>query len=218
MNWGGVVNRFSSILGSLLAMSALSVSAAPVYVTFEGSVSNSTAQGYVRGQAVRYYFMVDHDLDGYTIENGVRNDLSDYVGDDYTIDFLQTDYLGGDAMAADLPGAPEVSEFHYGYSYSYFGSPTSVLGGSNFDPSGSDYLYIFSTQNLFESWAVGQAFSGVNYNTGADGRVSVSSALTLTGISGTNPIQPAVPEPSSLCLMGLGILGLATGARKIRPA
>jgi hypothetical protein len=208
------LTRFHSILGCLLAVTAISATAAPVYYGFEGVVTVSTIAGLSNGQTVHYSFVADRSLDAYHTQAGLPTIYEDVVAPDYYFDYFYCEYLGGDAVAIDPPSLYNGTlDYNVGYSQAYPGGGTSILTGSNGDLSGYDYVYAFTRAGIIEDWYVGQTFEGYNVIVGDAGVYDAFSTLTLVSITDTNPIG-AVPEPSTVALMALGIAGSGLAARK----
>ncbi len=208
----------------MLAITAMSAFAAPIYMSFEGTVDNSNAPGIAVGQTVHYVLAVDHATDGYYVYNGNVYPEADYWYFSDYVDFFSSELVGGDIITADTPGAPYSYAWHYGYSYPLAGTKNSFISGSNSDPSGIDVLSISSSNSLIEEWAVGQIFQGVNYTYSNSRTIEATSILALVDISDVNPLAvtlpgsapEAVPETSTLALFGVGVLGL--GFSQVRRA
>jgi PEP-CTERM motif len=211
------LKRSISIIAGMFAFTALTAVASPMFYSFEGTVASATSAGFSVGQAVRYAFVVDRAVDGYYSINGSSIAWTSY-SDGYGLhERFSAQYLGGDAITTDLPKDLQV-EFNLGFSETYYAGVQSGLDGSNADHSGYDNIAVFSYTSLIQNWVVGQSFFGSDETYGNGGYSEyVKSNLILTSISDTNPIG-AVPEPSTLALMGLGMLGMGLAARKRRRA
>lgn len=211
-------------LNTLLAVTAIFLSlsgkaqAVPVYYTFEGTVTNTydttgttIDASLSAGSSVTYTFVVDFDVDGfYTLSDGTDYNYSDSA--DY--DVFYTDYISGDAIAQTSGGTygsdGNSSEYNFG-----FNSSTSTVGAlvGNFS---DDMLFIYSYSADVSDWAVGDIMSSYNQAFGSAGAISQLSAdLTLTRMSGMRPPRPhPVPEPSTLLLLGSGMLGFFVFRRR----
>jgi hypothetical protein len=201
--------RFNAILGCMFAVAAMNAAAAPVYYSFEGTVTYSIITDIAYGQTVHYTFMADLNVDGYSNENGILIHATDAGTPGNSIDYFYSDYVGGDAIAVDPPSSfYGTLSYHMGYSQINLGFPSSLVLGSNGDPSGYDYAYAYSDNSPIGSWYVGQSFQGYNAIGGAAGVYDAYSDLTLVAIGGTNPLE-AVPEPSTLALLVLGVVVMA---------
>jgi hypothetical protein len=195
--------------------------ALPMYYTFEGSVIYTTTESRPLGMAVDFTFLVDRDLDGQTLDMaGNPSTVEDYVEalDYYTLSFYAS-YVGGSALPSDNPASEFNQTSLLGVEQRHYAEIFSALRGSNSDLSGFDLIDIWSTDLDFGDWHVGQSLLGENFVINGPGELntSFSSALTLTSITDYNPIA-AVPEPSTLSFMGLGLLGLGAAFWKRRKA
>jgi len=178
--------------------------AVPVYYTFEGTlnsisggtdaVSTAASNGLNIGDAVSYTLLVDLDLGG-TYESGGST-----VSADPTLSSFYVDYIGGDAIGLNYGDG----ERNYGYFDATFNN-TFLLSDSAL------YLTVFGP---IDSWGIGQSSSFTNFWGEPTSANFLSGALALTSISDTNPYA-SVPEPSSLLLLGLGLLGLTRTRRQV---
>jgi hypothetical protein len=192
--------------------------AVPLYYSFQGEVIYSTVSSHTLGQPVRYVFLVDRDVDGYTLDGeGNILPIADDVetADFYTMSFY-SEYIGGDALAIDNPASPIKESCFCGVDQLHYSEIFSALRGSNSDRSGFDLIDIFSYEKSFGEWSEGQSLLAENFVVNAEGELnsSYSSNLILASITDENPLAPAVPEPSVFALFGLGLLGLAVFAKK----
>ncbi|GEM_PF-4322737 len=201
--------RFAAIaigLGSTLH-------ATPVYYSFSGAVSANTGiAGYTLGQKVSLIVAVDRNKDGYQNYNGATYTNADRPGED----FFQVDYVGGDLAAADAVAFTTLDS-HTGHTDA---GGSLELTVSNLDLSGNDYFTIQDWSHGLDAWTIGQSgISGTHIMWDANifWYQTAAMNLTLTNISRSNPLAPkipdAAPEPSSLALFGLGMMGLAGMAR-----
>ncbi|HKP98263.1 MAG TPA: PEP-CTERM sorting domain-containing protein, partial [Fibrobacteria bacterium] len=189
--------------------------ASPMYYAFEGEVVYTTVASHSLGQPVKYVFMVDQAVDGYTLDgNGGKRTVEDFIeGADFFVLSFFSAYVGGDALLEDNPDSPTKESDFGGIDRVFNGTDIfSAIRGSNADTRGFDLIDIWTEGVRINDWAVGQNLSGENLVQNAEGEInsSYSSALVLTGITDYNPLEAvaAVPEPSAFALVGLGLLGL----------
>jgi len=181
--------------------------ATPLYYTFEGEVNSiggynansvADAAGLNVGAAVSYTILIDFDAPGsYTYNNGYIYTITDNSSYDYYF----ADYIAGDALQLDYNYSLE--EYNYGASYNY-----------------SDYSWIYVDDLLsvgnytdIADWTIGtdvvaydQWYTDNNYFYYG----YINSNLTLTRVSEN---YNDVPEPGTLLLFGLGLIGLVAGKR-----
>lgn len=183
----------------------------PVYYTFEGKVTSVSLPdiGVTVGEDAKYVFLIDHDLVGfYTLDGATipvaspAHDLNP-IGNPYYVD-----YIGGG------PYFTQYSDHQYERNYGDFNPDNGRKG-----ISGSTGLSnTFSMLEIFNysgdpDWTVGEGFTGHLLTTGVNSDYrEFYLSLTLTDVSST---LETVPEPSSLFLAGLGLLGLAFRKRII---
>lgn len=216
-------------LRALVSAAALVLGAAarpqavPLYYAFAGQVIYTTLPGYPLGMDVTYVFRVDRDAPGYIVDgNGnvlVQGD--DVESPDYFRKYFLADFVGGNIIPTDNPASPIKESDHFGMDIMRYESELySALNGSNSDPSGADWLSVWSGSSLFSDWQVGQSFLGedVVLNGPGESNSSYSSSLVLASIGESNPLEvQAVPEPRSYALFALGLLGLCLSLRGPRP-
>jgi hypothetical protein len=202
------------ILG--VSMVSTSVLAAPIFyqadnVTGTGSIAYGT--GLSINDAPIFSFI---GTSGTVTEN-----LASYTPGDYTVSF----YLDGLWVDANEDGTIDFAQADYGPDpFSFTSGPVSLpalsLVGSAgqlswaFDPySGGSLSYDFGTTGAYTNFGVNALLASVDfgYSHAANGVMDAKIGWDTLRVE-----LNAVPEPSTLLLFGLGVLGLAGLQRKKR--
>ncbi len=195
---------------------ALSAYATPVYLTFEGDITSSNSSSTITSPsagAATIVIMADLAAPGHKIVNGTNVDMSSYNQPGY-YNYFQADYVSSPTFTG---GAGNVINYDYSYGFevdpAYYGEQGYIFVVSPTDQSTFyNYVEITNVSSGYTSFSVGQTYTGEGY---AQDYTSNGSkwlgTFTLTDISDTSPA--AVPEPGTLALFGMGMIGLAGAAR-----
>jgi hypothetical protein len=201
------------ILSGLLTLAASTI-AAPVYLTFEGTISDSYSNAELIGPATgtaTLVLLADFEASGYYTQNGVVYDLAGYSG--YGYSYFLSDYVSGPAFEGGL-GNPYDQTLHYGVDltqyYGYGGYEFVVSTYSQANAYNQIVLYDF--YNSLTSVEVGQNYLGSGYAYDGTNSAYWNGSFVLTNISDVGPAS--VPEPGTMALLGLGLLGIVGAARK----
>lgn len=174
-----------------------SIQATPIWFSFQGVITSSVFEEMPVGSSVEYILMVDRELPGKYVHHGQAYPILEE-------DFFYVENAG--PAPAGL-GNPHSDKSFYGFErHDGAGTYVQLSGGSPFfyeHPDSGERtasIRIFMGKSM-DAWEVGDGgFLGSIFPSR-----EIESDLRLTGISNTNP---AVPEPGTLALLGLGLIVL----------
>jgi hypothetical protein len=197
------VNALNATLGALPGMN----------VSVNGNTTISAGAGAFSAAGAGYTNVEAFNVTSFSLNNGQNLTINgDGLGDSVVLNFTSSANIEGNVV---LTGGltPDQVVFNFVGGGNLSGGPTLAINNGGGSPSHGSYL----SQGLFLD--PNGPVSVVNSN--VLGRVFGGDSHDFQFVSGSNitaPLGAAAPEPSALCLLGLGGLCLAGYRRRRRLA
>jgi hypothetical protein len=187
--------------------------AGTIYYTFTGTVTAIENVGVgglpALAEPVQYTFLAVYNAHGLATQGGTILDLTSSYDDPGNIHYFYDEFLSGSPLIPVVWGPTGNDPFakNYGVDFTAAYFPPDG-GGSLLGSYGNFYNFVQVTSDKAVGlWTLGDSFQGFNYAQNGNLYSDYSSTLTLTSIT-------TVPEPGSLALLGAGLIGARTVARR----
>ncbi len=205
----------------------MSVFSTPIYYTVQGplggiwpTVDDSAGiiadWSYDIGDPIKFTFLVDVDADGYYEQN---DGTIVYQNDEFHPDGpVRTDYF-----YAELISGPLLPEKDGGchnntddVANKYYGRNNDIAGGAVFFGSDDSYIRIWNLWFGMDELSIGDHMEiGMGgYDDMGNNSYVYGHGYSITDVSSTFP--STVPEPSTILLVGIGLIGLAGFRKKFK--